>query len=304
MLRALGINIGGGGAPAPVPAAAPAPGLPYKRKPIPGQPETPEGIDDIDGKSSTVKQLGGRQGNFDWPLFRGHSQDDLDRSKREAIETVAKQMKGAGEPIGKRFGVGFNGAAYQGPDLSDGTKTVYKIDRGDNEARLAALYVKNKDIHSIETLPHYLSVKEAPGVRDKEVGMKYFIIHREDIDDVEKHRDLTPALYLLGDFAREMDFGDSLHQISTDVGEGKVDHGQAMKRLDKLIERFDAQFERLGPQLHQQFKRIADDQRKLAQKGIFICDVHAGNWGVRQATGQLVMRDAGCWTIAPPAGEA
>jgi len=317
-------NVGGAPPARPAPAA-PAPRRPVvpvapaadktgkifdrptpERRRIPGGTPASYGIAKIDGRGapadgqgSLAKQAGFRQGSFDWDYIHSHD-EDIDH---DAVTELAKKMDAAGLKIFGRggasindrncepFGSAANGVVYGAEPEPDGTPTVYKFDKGDNESRLALLYKNNKELHKVSSLPRYIDV--LPGIKAKGNRLPVYVIHREDLADVPD-RD---ARTILGELGRNAWNGKTPHELAAAIENRSITHDEAKARLEEHLKIMEPKFQRHSPEAHKQFKRIADDFRKMAALGLYVCDAHHLNWGVRKSTGEWSVRDAGCWDL-------
>lgn len=193
--------------------------------------------------------------------------------------------------IGNQIACASVACVYEGQQEPDGTNTVVKIDRGDNEATLAKLIMKNKNLQGIRSLPRYIQVIPTDK-KDSATGMPYNAIHREDISDLDDtpFNKMSPVKNLLHYYGASLldklsrgAPGKSSAATLAAYNRGVGEHREKAKAI---------------PGFSEQFEKIHQDVSKLIKSGIVPCDLHAGNWGKRQNTGEIVMRDVGCATFS------
>lgn len=263
-------------------------------RPEPDVGPIPEPIDRDDVAGHTAAR--GGQG-LDARIFAGRDaiQASMLKSGAQAAEVLRNKHGINIDPRpakegGDFYGCGLSGCAYRAPDDPDGLPMVIKMDKGENEATMAKLMLKHPDLGKLSSVPRYVNVFDT-GVRDKKTGMKVYAIHREDL------RDFTPEERNLKRFFGS--FGMQLHYLSGSAP--SMTRKKLLQKYDQMVEDFRQQASR-SRSVSQQFDRVADDVRKLIARGVVPCDVHHENWGMRDHTGEVVMRDVGCSHFARDLG--
>lgn len=269
----------------PPPVAAPAAQAPAQPAQPPKAPKAPSGpIAPPIARNDIAPHTAANGGQgLDARIFGGRYevQESMKRSGQqaaEALKTKAPHLK-----IGQLYGCGLSGCAYAGPEDPDGTPTVVKMDKGENEATMARLLLKHKDLGKLSSVPRYIEAIDT-GVKDKFTGMKVYAIHREDLRDFSSaEKDLKR---FFGGFG--MDLHDRLSSRAASYTRQKL-----VDKYNQMEEEYRQKASR-SPEVAKQFERVAADTRKLIERGIVPCDLHHENWGVRDKTGEVVMRDVGC----------
>jgi len=170
------------------------------------------------------------------------------------------------------------GCVYQGPE-----GTIIKIEHGQNEAILAKLLLQYPELR-VSTLPQYFSVTPT-GVLQDFTDLEMFAIHREDLRDIgpeglaEKERDwlvnFGTAFDSLSRFAY-MQSVEELLEMYEDTATWAIEEAKKIGFLEKA-------------------QQLISDLRQLLSRGLVLCDIGPlRNWGIREATGQIVIRDTGC----------
>ena len=282
-------------------------GLPDMPDDAPGVPPPAPLVAPI--QEPSVKGQLGRQGGIQELVQKaGRNRVAAKASMRRVSDTVAGRMRSEGINIGNFLGAGLSGAVYQGDDEPDGTKTVWKVDKGDNEQRIANVIINNPDLKR-SSVPRYIETHDGYGMRDDFTGMPIKVIHREDLRDFDpKNKEEADLWRFFGGLgAGHGGFFDStptLQDVAGDVLYG-ANRQQGANLLEKVLAHHAREAKKYGPHVEKQFNRVAEDLRHLAKRGIFPCDLHGGlsltdqgNWGVRPGTGEVVMRDVGCYGAA------
>jgi len=201
----------------------------------------------------------------------------IQRSMSQAAERVTEHLKNRNVTVGKRLGCGLSGCVHRGHIRG----TVIKIDKGDNEARLANHILSNPKLQKIRALPRYYQVHKTD-ITDEATGEKVHAIHREDLGDFNS-KDRDPW----------SDLKTHLNHIAHHVRIGRIDHDEAQQRVHQTLNK-------IHPKIHKDekhhFEAASDGIRKLTAHGIIPCDLHASNWGFRH-NGEFVMRDVGCYGV-------
>jgi hypothetical protein len=269
-------------------------------------------------------------------LFGGNTwKGEAREAFKETIEAAAQELRQTDPDLkidlrsvkdgGDFLGQGMAGAVFKQPPLKDGTPTVIKIDKGQNEGLMAKAMIDNPHLGNLSSVPKYL--KSTPlKTKDAFTGMETYAITREDLDDIAKSKTLPsgrevvvetdPKKIELHNFFGQ--FGIELHELSgREVGaprhswevragrgqdqedpefKSKMEraHVRAYKKWEQLRAHYAAHAANRGAHLSEQFNRVAKDVDVLLRHGIFPCDLHKSNWGMRKSTGEVVMRDVGC----------
>lgn len=323
----------GGGAPPPAPPAPPPPPPPgrapagrHGRPPrdalslmrrmlgLPEMPDAPGVMPQAPhvgpiNEPSVKDQLGNKHGDLRELIQRTRRDRTAAKaSMRRVSDEVTSQMRAEGIPVGNFLGAGLSGVVYQGDDEPDRTKTVWKVDKGDNEQRIANVILSNPDLKR-SSVPRYIQTHDGYGKRDPFTNMPIKVIHREDLRDFDpasrEESDLWRFFAKLGAGGHDMfDTTPSLQDVAGEVLYGAT-RQQGADALEQVLAFHGREAKKLGPHVEKQFNRVAEDLRHLAKRGIFPCDLHGGislhdqgNWGVRPGTGEVVMRDVGCYGTA------
>lgn len=223
--------------------------------------------------------------------FRWHDLDDSPEALlfKKAAKRVVDKLNRSGRRVGELLGCGLNGCVYK----SDNPGTVLKIEKGDDEARLARLAISNEHFGNMRILPKYSSV-ESSGVVDPHSGKELHIIEREDLLDLDPD-DFDENWHGGADWGLEK-FSASMAMIAQGASRGEA--GQ-IERVLKELGLHDYGPGQLRGLLAQAFDKkttdyIADSVEALVKSGIIPCDLHKDNWGKRP-NGEIVMRDVGCY---------
>lgn len=272
---------------APVAPAAPRPPRAPRPKPEPvasPPPAAPAGpLPEPVSKSDVVQHTAIRDGiGLDRRIFAGRDQVQASMKKSgalaaEALKQIAPHLK-----IGQMYGCGLSGCAYAGPEDPDGTPTVVKMDKGENEATMAKLLLKHKDLGRLSSVPRYIQSIDT-GVVDKHTGMRVHAIHREDLRDFNYREENVKEFF--------GSFGMTLHDLSSSAS--SYNRNELLAKYAKIESKFHKLAAR-DPNIAKQFARVTADTKQLISRGIVPCDVHHENWGIREKTGEVVMRDVGC----------
>jgi hypothetical protein len=234
-----------------------------------------------------------------------------DERKRKQVIDARDAMRAQGYNIGEYLGTGAVGVVYKGPTDEDGsltgftdTPTVYKFDVGPNEARLADMVMKSgfSGKNGLSILPHYISTKntghriDAPYEDDNgkwhgNTSLPLFAIHREDLANLDpKNKHTSRALNYL---SRKLD--DVFEEIEKSRNLGHLEaRKKGIEKFDNHTPDIEQKFIKAGGETAKQWPRIAKELRTLMAHGIFPCDTHSDNWGIRRSTGEIAMRDVGC----------
>lgn len=206
-------------------------------------------------------------------------------ASKKAVSDAISEVAGK-EPsvkVGRFYGAGAAGAVFQGPE-ENGLPTVYKVDKGAYEARMADAVLKAGIKNP--SLPLYKKV--FPTSVKAPDGYPLWVIHREDLKDAEKHLDFKQMDALGWNYG----FGGWLSKTVSE--HAKTGRREALEAFDQGIEHHRKNAKRAGGQLAAQFPRLEKNIRDLIKNGLAPCDLHEGNWGIRPSTGEIVMRDVGC----------
>jgi hypothetical protein len=228
----------------------------------------------------------------------GHGRDDvkltrepgdtpeITASKKSITDAVAEVARNnPSVKMGEFYGAGAAGAVFAGPE-NNGLPTVFKVDKGAYEARMADAVLKAGVKNP--SLPLYKKVFPT-SVRTPD-GYPLWVIHREDLKDAEKHlsrREMSAIGWHGGGF------GGWLSQDVSGAGQSGG-RKKALKVFDNGIGQHRSNAARAGGEYAKQFPRLEKNIRDLIKNGLVPCDLHEGNWGVRPSTGEIVMRDVGC----------
>ena len=237
-------------------------------------------------ESSSIPGLGSHGMHAGWEsLVAGHHPDRLRESMNRAAYEAKQSLRARGVKTGRLLGAGLNGHVYQ----SETPGQIIKIDKGDNEARLANFISRDAELSQLRGLPRYHSA-ENTGVKDQLSGKDVHAIHREDITDLPT--ELRSDEGLRDSFR---DLKDHLDTFSERVTKGIIrpqDYAQSAKRYFEDTGIFDH-----IASSHPNFVGPVNDLRRLIDRGIVPCDLHLSNWGRRPSTGEFVMRDMGCYAV-------
>lgn len=216
-----------------------------------------------------------------WEIPEDVSDDEIQESLLEASERARAQMAKSGKNLGRLFGVGLNGAVY----ASDRPGMVVKMDKGDNEARLAKFVSQDPELNKLRALPKFLSATPT-GVRDRVSGKEIHAIEREDLQD------LPEALEADG-LEPFDDLRDALNELSDQIVEGEIHRDNYVEAVERHLG--ESGIYARAASVHPNFASALQDMEELIKRGIMPCDLHISNWGMRQSTGEFVMRDVGCF---------
>lgn len=219
------------------------------------------------------RKLGGE----DRPAGRMNWSPRVKKSMADAADQAVAQLKERGVHLGPRLGQGLSGAVHKGHIKG----TVVKLDKGDNEARLANHVLNNPELQKIRILPRYYQTHETD-VHDKETGERIHAIHREDMSDFNSVNS-APWFHLK----------QKLNQLGYRVRMGRITHEDAVNRLHGHLEEIG---HRIHPTEKHHYEAAAQGIRQLADHGIIPCDLHASNFGFRH-NGEFAMRDVGCYSV-------
>jgi hypothetical protein len=215
------------------------------------------------------------------------------------LNLAREEMKEKGYIMGKFLGAGAAGAVFEGPDDPDGMPTVFKFDNGPYEARMADLVMSaglsgNNAKNPVSILPRYISTHLTKQNMTR-LELPLFAIHREDLANTKDHMTSDEASFLGG-------FGGEVAGISHQANWGTYTREKALSELDEIIKRNHQRVEEINnrsqnSKLGQEWPKIVEGMRTLMKHGILPCDIHSDNWGIRESTGEIVMRDVGCATF-------
>jgi len=215
-----------------------------------------------------------------------------------AVRATKARMAAGGKDVGEYIGRGNHSVVHHGPQLSDGTQTIYKFEKGDDEARLAKHYLDNPELGRIRSLPRYLSVSNY-GTSHEPAGKPIHVIHSEHLDDLSGHPLRVHANRVATAAGR-------IGRKIQDAAEGE-DYELKGKTREELAEIVGQAVDAAGAAARQEISddgtyapinQFVNDIKSMATMGIFPCDVSGENLGTRRATGEIVMRDAGCYGLA------
>jgi hypothetical protein len=208
---------------------------------------------------------------------------------RNSAEEARGALISKGANIGKPLGCGQNGCVYQ----SARPGHVVKVDKGDNEARLANAVLKNPDLQGLRSIPKYVSVHET-GVKDKLTGANVFAIEREDLDDLPQEISYDPHTSNTLD-----ELSGSLSIVGKGIRDGSLADRKAYNQhIDAAFHPNGDLMRRVSSMQGGMFKQGAQDIVHMLRRGLVPCDLHSLNWGKRKQTGEVVMRDLGCFATA------
>ena len=216
-----------------------------------------------------------------WELPEDITDDEIQESLLESAGRAKSQMERSGKLLGKPFGVGLNGVVY----ASDRPGMVVKMDKGDNEARLARFVTNDPELNKLRALPKFLSATPT-GVVDRVSGKEIHAIEREDLHD------LPDALEADGLDAFD-ELRDALNELSDQIVAGEIDRDNYVEAVERHLG--ESGIYARAASVHPNFASALQDMEELIKRGIMPCDLHISNWGVRRATGEFVMRDVGCF---------
>jgi len=227
---------------------------------------------------------------------------------------------------GRFFGAGAAGAVFEAPPLPDGSPAVYKFDAGPYEARMADAVMKAGLVgkEGLGLLPRYVrTMPTSQTVTDAKLPL--FLIEREDLADADKILS-SQEMSVLGDYDKPTSYARFMHGLlekatpktappgvdPNDIGgqhwmfghplpwaaksQGSLNYTRSdvLKEFDSKIGKLRARAKAAGGRLADQWDRIERESRKMLENGIIPCDLHQGNWGIREKTGEITFRDVGC----------
>jgi len=218
-------------------------------------------------------------------------------------ERAAQELNARSHETGVRVGANISRGAYGSVHKTDRPDRIVKFDTGRTEARLAQHMLDNPVLFDeIRSLPRYHSVHQTRlSFRNQPV----WAIHREDIHDLpSRHHHDWDAFGVHVESARwraeeKHDTDAAKHKDDPTFDHAANFHGHLKREMADALDRVHENFF-AGKAHEEQFHRVRKDVEKLVNEGLVPCDMHGGNWGIRPKTGEVVMRDVGCFHVHDP----
>lgn len=223
------------------------------------------------------------------PTSDREGRNRLARSLMRSADLAKHQLEQTGHKLGKRFGCGVNGCVH----ASDTPGVIYKLDKGENEARLANMTMKDPGLQQLSALPKYHGVYET-GITDEYSGLPIYAIKREDLEDLPEDKNTNNFFGWVRNIFNETSQKAWNTRMSKEEMQNEVDEN--IKAINTMLGQSN-----IDETVKSQIPHAFEAMRELAKRGLVPCDLHAGNWGFRtkeDGSKEMAMRDVGCYGIS------